>query len=55
MGEVARRQLAAVRAYKERYPEIDWSAHVVHIRRDGDNWAAVGHGPGTHLFERRER
>lgn len=53
MSEVALRQLAAVRAYKEQHPEIDWSVHVVHIRRDGDRWIAIGHGPGNHLLERR--
>lgn len=53
MSEVARRQLAAVRAYKEQHPEIDWTVNVVHIRRDGDRWTAIGHGPGNTLFERR--
>lgn len=53
MSEIALRQLAAVRAYKERHPEVDWSCHVVHIRRAGEGWHAVGHGPGRHLFERR--
>lgn len=52
MSDVARRQLAAVRAYKERHPEVDWARHVVQLRRDGDDWRAVGHEPGTSLFVR---
>ncbi len=53
MSTVALRQLAAVRAYRKQHPEVDWSAHVVYIRREGEGWRGVGHGPGTHLFERR--
>jgi hypothetical protein len=44
MSELARRQREAGDAYKAEHPGVDWSTHVVALRRNPDDtWEGIGH------------
>lgn len=48
MISLAGQQFAAVMAYRDAHPEIDWDHHIVYLRHNADDtWEASHHKPKT--------
>lgn len=45
MSRIADQQIAAIRAYKQAHPDVDWDTNIVRLRHTADGFTATGHEP----------